>query len=130
MKYFVVSAKCGHVGRNNYIIKKFYVKAKNGEDAAAIVRNKPRVKHTRKDAIKSVEIIDEEQYLQGLKDMREDKYFKVTSKQQQIKFGAVNYCEVFREVSEEPKKYRKSCKGQQLRYEILEKEWKKYQARW
>lgn len=129
MYYFEVSAKCGHVGRNNYIIKKFYVKAESGEDAAEIVRNKPRVKHHRRDAIQSVNKITEEQYLQGLKEMNEDMYFKVTSKQQQVKSGAVNECEVFREVKEEPIKYKKSHKGQQLRYEMLEKEWKRSQAR-
>lgn len=129
MKYYEVNAKCGHVGRNNYIIKKFYVKAETGEDAAEIVRNKPRVKHHRKDAIQSVTKISEEDYLQGLKEMNEDMYFQVQSKQQQIKCEAVNECEVFREVKEEPVKYKKSHMGQQLRYEMLEKEWKRYQSR-
>ena len=27
--FFEVLAKCGHVGRNNYIVKKFYVIARN-----------------------------------------------------------------------------------------------------
>ena len=76
MKYYVVSAKCGHVGRNNYIIKKFYVKAETGENAAQIVKDKPRVKHTRRDAIQAVIEINEEQYLQGLKEIRDDMYFK------------------------------------------------------
>ena len=129
MNYYEVSAKCGHVGRNNYIIKKFYVKAESGEDAADKVRNKPRVKHDRKDAIQSVTKITEEMYLQGLKEMQDDMYFHVQSKQQQIKCEAVNECEVFREVKEEPKKYKKSRMGQQLRYEMLEKEWKRYQSR-
>ena len=129
MKYYVVSAKCGHVGRYNYIIKKFYVKAECGEDAAKIVRDKPRVKHTRKDAIQSVDELTEEQYLQGIKEMNEDMYFQVQSKQQQIKCEAVNECEIFREVKEETVKYKKSRMGQQLRYEMLEKEWRKYQSR-
>jgi hypothetical protein len=126
MKYYVVRAKCGHVGRNNYIIKKFYVKAETGEDAAKTVRSKPRVKHHRKDAIQSVNEITKEMYFQGLKEMQEDKYFSVHSKQQQIKCEAVNECEVFRETKEETAKYKKTHLGQQLRYEILEKEWKRY----
>ena len=129
MSYYVVSAKCGHVGRNNYIIKNFYVKAESGEEAAEKVRNKPRVKHHRKDAIQSVNKITEEKYLQGIKEMREDMYFQVHSKQQQIKCGAVNDCEVFREIKEEPVKYKKSHMGQQLKYEMLEKAWKRYQSR-
>ena len=129
MKYYEVSAKCGHVGRNNYIIKKFYVKAETGEDAAEIVRNKPRVKHHRKDVIIDTKKITEEDYLQGLKEMNEDKYFQVQSKQEQIRCEAVNECEIFREVKEEPIKYKKNYTRQQLRYEMLEKEWKRYQSR-
>ena len=52
--FYKVTAKCGHVGRNNYIEKDFFVKADSGRDAALIVRCKPRVKHDRKDAILSV----------------------------------------------------------------------------
>ena len=129
MKYYEVSAKCGHVGRNNYIIKKFYIKAETGEDAAEIVRNKPRVKHHRKDVIIDTKKITEEDYLQGLKEMNEDKYFQVQSKQEQIRCEAVNECEIFREVKEEPIKYKKNYTRQQLRYEMLEKEWKRYQSR-
>ena len=40
-KYFKVQAKCGHVGRNHYILKWFYVKALTGEEAAKVVRDKP-----------------------------------------------------------------------------------------
>lgn len=51
MNYYKVRAKCGHVGRNNYIIKPFFVKANDGKEAAKIVRNTPRVKHDHKYAI-------------------------------------------------------------------------------
>jgi len=129
MKYYEVSAKCGHVGRNNYIIKKFYVKAETGEDAAEIVINKPRVKHHRKDVIIDTKKITEDEYIQGIKEMKEDMYFQVHCKQEQIRCEAVNECEIFREVKEEPIKYKKSRMGQQLRNEMLEKEWKRYQSR-
>ena len=72
--YYKVLAKCGHVGRNNYIIKCFYVKANDGEEAAKIVRQKPRVKHHHKDAIRDVIAIELEEYLTGLKIMEADMY--------------------------------------------------------
>ena len=128
MNYYLVIAKCGHVGRHNYIIKEFYVKAETGEDAAAIVRAKPRVKHHRKDAIQSVKKISYEAYLQGLKDMNDDDYFKVHNKQQQIKCCAVDELEVMREIPKEPD-YKKTHKRQHLKYAMMDKEWKKYQAR-
>ena len=37
-KYYKVYAKCGHVGRNSYILKWFYVKAESGSEAAKKVR--------------------------------------------------------------------------------------------
>ena len=48
--FYRVKAKCGHVGRNNYIVKNFYVVASSGKEAAHKVRYFPRVKHDRKDA--------------------------------------------------------------------------------
>ncbi|MGN1372736.1 MAG: hypothetical protein ACI4VK_01660 [Candidatus Coproplasma sp.] len=56
--YFEVQAKCGHVGRHNYVIKNFYVKAESGKEAARKIRLAPRVKHDRKDAIIRVKQID------------------------------------------------------------------------
>ena len=36
--YYKVLAKCGHVGRNNYIEKDFFIKANSGKEAAYRVR--------------------------------------------------------------------------------------------
>ena len=54
MKYFMVTAKCGHVGKNNYFKGTLFLKAENGKEAARIARECPRVKHDQKDAILSV----------------------------------------------------------------------------
>ena len=83
MKYYQVEAKCGHVGRNNYILKKFYVRAINGKEAASKVRKFPRVKHHHKDAIRSVEDISYEEYLNGLNERSNDEYFLVHSSSEQ-----------------------------------------------
>lgn len=77
MKYYKVEAKCGHVGRNNYIIKMFYVCADDGKEAALKVRNSPRVKHHHKDAIRSVSEIEYNGYLIGLNRTSTDSYFLV-----------------------------------------------------
>lgn len=77
MRYYEVEAKCGHVGRNNYIIKKFYVCAEDGKNAALKVRKSPRVKHHHKDAIRGVTEIDYNEYLIGLNETSNDSYFLV-----------------------------------------------------
>ena len=65
--FFEVQAKCGHVGRNHYIIKNFYVETTSAKRAAYLIRKAPRVKHHHKDAILSVREIDRDEYKQGVK---------------------------------------------------------------
>ena len=106
-KYFKVQAKCGHVGRNHYILKWFYVKALTGEEAAKVVRDKPRVKHDQKYAIRNVKEITFEEYLTGLRLNSEDMYFKSTSKQEQEFYNAVKQEEIYPEVCEEHPNYKR-----------------------
>ena len=54
--FFEVQAKCGHVGRNNYIVKKFYVKAESAKEAAKVIRSAPRVKHHQKEMLGTVKL--------------------------------------------------------------------------
>ena len=72
--YLEVVAKCGHVGRTNYIPISFAVCAKDGRDAAKKVRLFPRVKHNHKDAILSVKEISYDTYLEINKRSKEDPY--------------------------------------------------------
>lgn len=83
MKYYEVSAKCGHVGKNYYIVKTFFVKAQTGRKAAELVRWQPRVKHHDKDAILNVEKITRNEYLEGILINNNDPYFKSKNIQQQ-----------------------------------------------
>ena len=122
--YYKVLAKCGHVGRNNYIIKCFYVKANDGEEAAKIVRQKPRVKHHHKDAIRDVIAIELEEYLTGLKIMEADMYLKVQNSSDQRLYNCVKQEDIYPE--EDKKKYKKPRNGQRLRALEMEKEMKKY----
>lgn len=81
--YFMVIAKCGHVGKRNYIPIKFAVHATDAKDAAKITRDFPRVKRNHKDAILKVEKISYEEYLEIKKINDEDPYLKCKSKQEQ-----------------------------------------------
>lgn len=104
MKYYKVKAKCGHVRRGKYILMDFYIKAESGKDAAAIVRQKPRVKHDWKDAIESVDEISEEEYLNGKSQMRENLYFVVTNSSEQRRVNAIDYEAVVSREVPEPRK--------------------------
>lgn len=82
-KYFMVIAKCGHVGRKNYIPVKFALVAESGKEAAKKVRQFPRVKHDHKDAILDVRCITLEEFLE-IKEINDiDSYLKCHSRQEQ-----------------------------------------------
>ena len=51
MNYYIVRAKCGHVGRDKYMPIAFPICAESREEASAIARTLPRVKKDHKDAI-------------------------------------------------------------------------------
>ena len=83
MKYYIVTAKCGHVGRNKYILIEFPVIAENGEDAARKARMIPRVKHDHKDAIRMVKQVDYDSYCKRWLINASDDYLKCKCKQEQ-----------------------------------------------
>lgn len=121
--YFKVLAKCGHVGKNKYTLKWFYIKAKDGKDSARKVRYTARVKHHQKDAIREVIKIEFKEYVTGLKMMNSDEYFQVHNSSDQRMSNCINQEEVFPEV---PKiEYKKKGKGRKLRELMIEKDMKK-----
>ena len=79
-KYYLVTAKCGHVGRNFYIPVTFAVKATSGKEAAANVRQFPRVKHDHKDAIIEVFEVSSEQYERQLLANNWDPYLHIDNR--------------------------------------------------
>lgn len=95
--FYKVKAKCGHVGKNHYIEKNFYVVAASGKEAAHKVRYMPRVKHDRKDAILSVEQITQDEFDVGIKINRADNYFKATNSSEQRLLNAVDPIDIRRE---------------------------------
>ena len=82
-KYFMVIAKCGHVGRKKYIPIKFAVNANSGKEAARIVRQFPRVKKDHKDAILDVKQVSYIEYLEIIETNHHDPYLKCISKYEQ-----------------------------------------------
>ena len=82
-KYYEVIAKCGHVGRKNYIPVKFAVVAESGKEAAKKVRQFPRVKHDHKDAILDARCITLEEFLEIKEINNNDPYLKCHSRQEQ-----------------------------------------------
>ena len=62
MNYYIVTAKCGHVGKDYYIPIDFPVRAESKTEAAKITRSFPRVKHHHKDAILCCREVSIEEY--------------------------------------------------------------------
>lgn len=123
MKYYKVKAKCGHVGRNHYILKWFYVRALNGKEAAKIVRNTPRVKHHHKDAIREVIEIRFEEFSRGIRAHNKDMYFKVDNSTDQRLLNVLDKEIIYDEIGKT--KYKKRRTGQYLKYQSLIKEWQR-----
>lgn len=82
-RYFIVTAKCGHVGRNKYIEKNLTIMANSGKEAAIKARNYPRVKHHWKDAIVDVIEVEESEYWRLRIENYSDPYFSVQNIQEQ-----------------------------------------------
>ena len=81
--YYIVKTKCGHVGRNNYIIIDYPITASSKKEAAQNARHRPRVKHNHKDAIIEVREVDYNEYLQFKNQFRKNPYIKSSTIQQQ-----------------------------------------------
>ena len=123
MKYYEVEAKCGHVGRHNYILKKFYICADDGKEAAYKVRYLPRVKHNHKDAIKNVKEITYDDYVKGLDQHKQDAYFLVHNSTQQRQSCFFENNEIIKE--EEKQNFKRPTHAKRIIInKVLTKDWK------
>ena len=82
-KFFRVTCKCGHVGKQFFVRIDFPVNADSGKEAAEIARNLPRVKHDHKDAILNCVEIDYEEYQIIQMINNNDPYLKCKNPQEQ-----------------------------------------------
>ena len=98
--YYAVTCKCGHVGRNQYILITFPIIAESGKEVAMIARLIPRVKHHHKDCIISVRKIDYEEFVILNKLNSEDPYLSCESIQEQkrIDLSERVYSEITKEI--------------------------------
>lgn len=83
VKYYEVTVKFGHVGKNKYYRGNLYLKAENGKEAASKARSCSRVKHNHKDAILSVTELDYETFLELWKCNSKISYFSCYNVQEQ-----------------------------------------------
>lgn len=83
MRYFLVTAKCGHVGNDKYYEGIFPVISTSAKEAARKAKSYPRVKTDHKDVILKVEEIHEEEYHYYLELYNEQVYFTCSSKKEQ-----------------------------------------------
>ena len=82
-KYFKVIAKCGHVGKGNYVPVAFAVKAESRSAASQKVMCYHRVKKQLKDATISCEEIDKHSYMELMRVNANDPYLHCKCKRQQ-----------------------------------------------
>ena len=109
LKFFRVTCKCGHVGRQFFIRIDFPVNADSGKEAAEIARLIPRVKHDHKDAILNCVEIDYEEYLILQKINANDPYLKCKNPQEQAHiFGFAERLEAEPRFAKEIEKSRKN----------------------
>ena len=74
--YYVVQAKCGHVGKGKYIPLDFPIQAKDEERAVLITQNRPGVKHHSPNDILSIRKINYVEFLLYKEIFHKDPYWK------------------------------------------------------
>ena len=97
MKYYLVYVKCGHVGRNRYIVKWFPICAANKKEASKIAINKGRVKHHDKKVVQDIKEIRKEEFYEQIKVFNDDNFHKVHSIQEQRELCPNIYLETHKE---------------------------------
>lgn len=82
MNYYLVTAKCGHVGKGKYHEVEFPVYAKSKSEAAQLCLKRGKVKKQLKNAITCVVEITREEYFIKKEEMRNDVYVRAHTKRE------------------------------------------------
>ena len=122
MFYYIVMAKCGHVGRGKYCVKPIPLKASSKKDAAKKARNVPRVKHDWKDAIESVTEITEEEFNMAMAEHHNDPFF--TSKNIQEQRASCNDIEILEGETPKYLVHNKKARKERVEYKLKKREQK------
>lgn len=101
MNYYIVTAKCGHVGKGNFIPIDFPVRAESKSEAAKITRGFPRVKHHHKDAILGCREVSVEEYNAAREKNQADTYLSCHSSSEQRRFCDIED-RIVKEIKHEP----------------------------
>ena len=83
LKKYIVTAKCGHVGRMHYIPIDFPIEATSKKEASRIARQIGRVKHDHGDAILNCRAVSDEEYNKQIEINKKDIYLSLRSKHAQ-----------------------------------------------
>lgn len=115
MKYYLVTAKCGHVGRGKFLEIAFPIYAMTKSDAAQICLKKSKVKKQLKNAISSVYEISFDEYRERMISFKDNGYIRAHTKKEIIGF----LDEV--QTLDREKKWKKSFSSRQERIEFVMK---------
>ncbi len=110
MKYYLVIAKCGHVGKGKYVEVEFPVYAIDKHSASQMCLRKGKVKKHLKNAISSIYEITYEEYLKRLDVYKENQFVKAHTKKE-----IVDYIESAQKLESDRKGYKNSFKSRSER---------------
>ena len=111
--YYLVRAKCGHVGNRKFIEKDFPVIASSKKEAASIVLKKSRVKKQLNNAITYVIQNNKNKYLEYIKLNKKDLYLNSHNNRNNIYF--IDQIKEFDNLRK--KKYEFICREERLLFE-------------
>jgi len=86
MKYYLVTAKCGHVGNGKYLEINFPIYAESKSDAAQKCLKRGKVKKHLKNAISFVQEISFEEFQEELIQFRNNGFVKAHTKNEVIEY--------------------------------------------
>lgn len=123
-KFYRVTCKCGHVGRDHYVRIDFPVNADSAKEAAAIARGIGRVKHHHKDAILACREIDFEEYEILQKMNARDPYLRCKNVQEQRDIASLS----LRLEKENNEAVQEECSRKEYVLYLLKKEKEKFES--
>lgn len=90
--YYIVIAKCGHVGKGKYLEVRFPVYADSAHEAAQMILMRPKVKRHLKNAISNTYEVDYNKYLKEKELFENNDYIRAHYKKEIIKYFDETNC--------------------------------------
>ena len=86
MNYYLVTAKCGHVGKGRYVEVDFPIYAETKSDAAQMCLRRGKVKKHLKNAISCVYEISLDEYKEKMNVFKDDGYVRAHTKKEIVDY--------------------------------------------